>query len=636
MSASSDLFDECIPPLLTELNLSSTNVRAERAGRIVTGLATNTTFTTLHLSGNDIGDEGARRVATVLAKSTNTTLTTLNLSATNIGDEGAGRIATALATNSTLTRLDLYCNNIGEEGAGKIVTALATNTTLTILNLPNNKIGVEGSRRIATALARSTNTTLTTLDLSSNHIGDEGARRIATALAKSTNTTLTTLDLRYNHIDDSLLNQITQLLKLEEREARHRRLEEEPRRKQAVKEEPRRHRRKEEEARRKQAEEVEVRRRTPFIAIFERFQLSVEVRQRLFQDGLTLEGIDHITPDDLKDAGVPRLKATHLLVELKTLKPFSSSSSTDDTPSSPTQEAVLPDLHIPFNTIHFEPLPPASSSALPTGATASVRFGTLNHREQIAIKKFNAPDGFLLHTFQRELSSWNRLRSAYIVTLYGYSFAPLDRSPLIIMERMIYSLRDRLNRSLFDPTHPKHLPSLTDSEAHTVMEHIALGLAAVHTRGMIHRDLKADNVLISLDGRVAKLADFGYTRTLETMNSSQSITPTIMGTPGFMAPELFEDPPRVSDKLDIYSFGMVLYEIIDPSYTGHGSPYCHYDSTVAYLRERHGNKWRPPKPSSLSSFHSRIYPLVNLTMHESPDDRPNTMLILNMLKMAAP
>ena len=71
-------------------------------------LSINSTLSTLYLSGNEVWDEGAVRLAEALT--TNSTLTTLNLIANKFGDEGAKRLAEALAINSSLTQLQMNCD----------------------------------------------------------------------------------------------------------------------------------------------------------------------------------------------------------------------------------------------------------------------------------------------------------------------------------------------------------------------------------------------------------------------------------------------------------------------------------------------------------------------------------------------
>ncbi len=102
-----------------------------------------------------------------------------------------GLSSAALDKNPTLTTLHLTCNNIGDEGARSLAAALDNNATLTFLHIGNNNIGAEGARSLAAALDN--NATLTNLDLAENNIGAEGARSLAAAL--DTNRTLQHLAL---------------------------------------------------------------------------------------------------------------------------------------------------------------------------------------------------------------------------------------------------------------------------------------------------------------------------------------------------------------------------------------------------------------------------------------------------------
>ena len=104
---------------------------------LATALKGNDTLTSLNLHDNDIGDEGAKALATAMKENENIKLTSLNLRANNIGDEGARAIATAMKENEKikLTRLNLGLNAIGDEGAKALAMALLENDTLTFLDL---------------------------------------------------------------------------------------------------------------------------------------------------------------------------------------------------------------------------------------------------------------------------------------------------------------------------------------------------------------------------------------------------------------------------------------------------------------------------------------------------------------------
>ena len=83
------------------------------------------------------------------------------------------------------------------------------------------------------------------------------------------------------------------------------------------------------------------------------------------------------------------------------------------------------------------------------------------------------------------------------------------------------------------------------------------------TRGVIHRDIKPENILMSVDGAV-KIADFGLSRILGSDEQQHTLTAThqVMGTPRYMAPEQLEGAHSVDHRADIYSLGVVIYEML--------------------------------------------------------------------------
>lgn len=101
-----------------------------------------------------------------------------------------------------------------------------------------------------------------------------------------------------------------------------------------------------------------------------------------------------------------------------------------------------------------------------------------------------------------------------------------------------------------------------------IMYEVARGLAYSHMKKVLHRDLKPHNILISRKGEV-KIIDFGIASSMEEEKPKddrtvQELTQTgmIMGTPSYMSPEQISDMKQVSEKSDIYSLGVILYEML--------------------------------------------------------------------------
>jgi serine/threonine protein kinase len=110
----------------------------------------------------------------------------------------------------------------------------------------------------------------------------------------------------------------------------------------------------------------------------------------------------------------------------------------------------------------------------------------------------------------------------------------------------------------------------TPEEALAIVPPLCDALQFAHDRGIVHRDIKPENLLIDITGRV-KVADFGIAKMLGTLPASnpagqaaapENTTPATVGTPGYSAPEQKTDPQRVDSRADIYSLGVVFYELL--------------------------------------------------------------------------
>jgi tRNA A-37 threonylcarbamoyl transferase component Bud32 len=104
---------------------------------------------------------------------------------------------------------------------------------------------------------------------------------------------------------------------------------------------------------------------------------------------------------------------------------------------------------------------------------------------------------------------------------------------------------------------------LKPEQALKLIPQICEALQYAHDEGIVHRDIKPENILLDKKGRV-KIADFGLAKLLARTPADFTLTAThqVMGTPHYMAPEQMDKPQTVDHRADIYSLGVVLYEML--------------------------------------------------------------------------
>ncbi len=150
---------------------------------------------------------------------------------------------------------------------------------------------------------------------------------------------------------------------------------------------------------------------------------------------------------------------------------------------------------------------------------------------------------------------------------------------------------------------------------------VAEGLASAHAAGVLHRDLKPDNVLLGKDGRVV-ITDFGIARALADARAvpggASSTMGVPLGTPAYMAPEQVEGRPDIDARADVYAFGALLYELFTGCLAWPGdSPFS--VASARLIRP-------PPDPRGRRrDLPASCAELVLRCMARAPADRPATM-----------
>ena len=236
---------------------------------------------------------------------------------------------------------------------------------------------------------------------------------------------------------------------------------------------------------------------------------------------------------------------------------------------------------------------------------------------KVAIKTVNLPNGDdveakeLLDRFRREAQAAGRLNHPNIVNVFDYGEG--DGFAYIVME----FVEGRSLKSVIDSGEP-----LTLSNVLSVMEDLLAGLQSSHRYGVIHRDIKPGNIMLTPEGR-AKIADFGVAR---IEDSGLTLAGTIIGTPAYMSPEQFMGQ-TVDPRSDIYSAGVVLYQLLTGELPFEGNPTSIMHNVL---------NTRPPKPSDLSVLAPpALDAVVERAMARLPEDRyPDAAAFATALRQA--
>jgi serine/threonine-protein kinase len=186
--------------------------------------------------------------------------------------------------------------------------------------------------------------------------------------------------------------------------------------------------------------------------------------------------------------------------------------------------------------------------------------------------------------FLREVKHTSSISSPHVVRIFDSGMSE-DGRAYMVMERLEgESLTERLRRP----------PPLTPLEALHVARDVARALYSAHKAGVIHRDLKPDNIFLCVGGTV-KVVDFGIAKALmkddEHRVSEPSLTEAhrVVGTPVYMSPEIITKE-GLGPETDLYALGVILYEMMvgePPFYEPDaiGTMYRHIHETPRRLRE---------------------------------------------------
>jgi serine/threonine-protein kinase len=219
-----------------------------------------------------------------------------------------------------------------------------------------------------------------------------------------------------------------------------------------------------------------------------------------------------------------------------------------------------------------------------------------------------------LALFRKEASALHYLQHDAIVRYYVFTVEPVLQRPYLAMEFVN-------GRSLHEVLRDGPLPF---EAARALMQRIASGLQAAHERGIIHRDVSPDNIIIPQgDLRRAKIIDFGIARS-KLLGQATVIGSGFAGKYNYVSPEQVGlSGGEVTAESDIYSLGLVLYEAL----TGH--PLNMGGSQVEIVDKRR-------KVPDLGAVDMRFRPLLERMLRPNPKDRPESMTAVATWPLGSP
>jgi len=266
---------------------------------------------------------------------------------------------------------------------------------------------------------------------------------------------------------------------------------------------------------------------------------------------------------------------------------------------------------IPFSQLEF-------GTKLGEGSFGAVYTGNYL-KTPVAIKKlFFTDDDFMLKYIEREMELLTAVHHPNIVRLMGLCVETNDI--YIIMEFISGgNLRSKLKEKNLQMDWPLRIE---------VALQVARAMAYLHSKDIIHRDLKSHNLLVA-DGWKVKICDFGLARQQNEGEEEvkNTIEGTIVGTDFWMAPEVALGQPY-SKSCDAFSYGMVLFELMTRS-----KPLKRgMKTTTGNLLDVEMEKWKPKLPGEVPEA---LFKIFEECVAYKPEDRPTFRDVIKKLDVVA-
>ncbi|MFZ4895306.1 Stk1 family PASTA domain-containing Ser/Thr kinase [Plantibacter sp. Mn2098] len=253
-------------------------------------------------------------------------------------------------------------------------------------------------------------------------------------------------------------------------------------------------------------------------------------------------------------------------------------------------------------------------SRIARGGMATVYLAhDLRLERRVAIKVMHShlsDDNTFKDRFIQEARSAARLANPHVVSVFDQG-QDLDMAYLVMEHLPGITLRELIRDN----------GKLTPRQAADILDAVLSGLAAAHRAGIVHRDVKPENVLLADDGRI-KIGDFGLAR---AASANTATGQALLGTIAYLSPELVTRG-QADTRSDIYALGIMMYEML----TGEQPYKGEQPMQIAY---QHANESVPAPSAKNPAVPKELDELVFWATERDPDDRPaNAGVMLERLR----
>ena len=256
------------------------------------------------------------------------------------------------------------------------------------------------------------------------------------------------------------------------------------------------------------------------------------------------------------------------------------------------------------------------------GVVCRAKYDQLPCAAKLLHPSFLVPGNWAAEKFMQECSFLASLKHPHIVQFLGVHSEPLTGQAVLLMELMEESLTALLKRYT---SYNQLLPLYIQID---ICHDVSLALHYLHTQGIIHRDLSSNNVLL-IGGRRAKITDFGMSKltpNISTTTTLSSLT-QVPGCPVYMPPEAWISPPIYTEKLDVFSFGVLTLQIATCRQPNPGpleTLIPDERSPTGFLKLPIPEAQRRSEHLSLMPNDNPLKPILSSCLNDKQDNRPSS------------